>query len=234
MTARAARRGFTLIELLVVVAVLGALMGMLMPVIARARGTAHRTFCSNNLKQIGVAFATYLNAHDDFYPCAQDPISASPLYWLWMGRGWRGLLAPFFGQKIDPQNPSVLFCKDDDQAENKYESTSYAYSMAFYHSAAQIDAMTTTKLTYSSPQPSLGQRGSQVSNPVQKVLAGEWTSNHERVTGDTGWWVWEGTRNFLFADGHTAFVAATALRRANDGKPNPCLTRHGIHGRDVE
>ncbi len=233
-SAATARRGFTLIELLVVIAVIGVLMGMLMPAISRARGTAHRTFCSNNLKQIGIAFSTYLNAHDDFYPCAQDPISAKPFYWLWMGRGWRGFVAPFFGQKIDPENPSVLFCKEDEQAENKYEATSYAYSMAFYHSAAQIDAMAATSATYSSPQPSSGQRGSQVSNPVHKALAGEWTSNHERVAGDTGWWIWEGTRNFLFADGHAAFVAATALRPANDGKPNPCLTRYGIHGRDVE
>ncbi len=112
-SAATARRGFTLIELLVVIAVIGVLMGMLMPAISRARGTAHRTFCSNNLKQIGIAFSTYLNAHDDFYPCAQDPISAKPFYWLWMGRGWRGFVAPFFGQKIDPENPSVLFCTDN-------------------------------------------------------------------------------------------------------------------------
>ncbi|HUT35600.1 MAG TPA: DUF1559 domain-containing protein [Planctomycetota bacterium] len=234
MSAPVARRGFTLIELLVVVAVIAALMGMLLPFATRARGAAHRTWCSNNLKQIGIAFSTYLNAHDDFYPCAQDPISASPFYWLWMGRGWRGVVAPFFGQKIDPKNPSVLYCKQDEQADVKYESTSYAYSMAFYHSAAQIDAMTATSASYSSPQPSLGQRATQVSNPVDKVLAGEWTSNHERVANDTGWWTWEGSRNFLFADGHVAFVPATRLRPANDGKPNPCLTHYGIHGRDVE
>lgn len=229
-----ARRGFTLIELLVVVAVIATLTGMLLPVAARARGAAHKTSCASNLKQIGVAFSTYLAAHDDFYPCAQDPISTKPFYWLWMGRGWRRFVAPFLSQRIDPTNPSVLFCKADEQAENKYEATSYAYSMAFYHSAAQIDAMTTTSATYSNPQPSVGQRGSRVSNPAHKVLAGEWTSNHERVAGDTGWWAWAGSRNFLFADGHVAFVPATAIRPANDGKPNPCLTRYGIHGRDVD
>ncbi len=229
-----ARRGFTLIELLVVMAVIGVLTGMLLPIVTQARGAAHKTSCSNNLRQIGVAFATYLNAHDDFYPCARDPVSAAPFYWLWMGRGWRGFVAPFLGQKIDPKNPSVLFCTSDLDAENKFEATSYAYSMAFYHSSAQIDAMADAALTYSKPQPSLGQRGSQVSSPTEKVLAGEWTSNHERVAGDTGWWVWAGTRNFLFADGHAAFVPATRIRAANDAKPNPCLTHFGIHGRDVE
>jgi len=234
MAAPVARRGFTLIELLIVIAVIGALVAMTLPIVVRARGAAHKTWCANNLKQIGVAFGSYLNAHDDFFPCAQDPISPKPLYWLWMGRGWRGFVAPFLSQKIDPKNPSVLFCKSDPDAENKFESTSYAYSMAFYHSPEQIDGMTSTALTYSKPQPSLGQRATQVSNPVQKVLAGEWTSNHERVIGDTGWWTWEGSRTFLFADGHAAYVAATALRPANDAKPNPCLTRYGIRGRDIE
>ena len=230
----AARRGFTLIELLIVIAVISLLVGMLMPVVARARGTAHKTFCSNNLKQIGIAFSMYLNAHDDFYPCAQDPISAKPFYWLWMGRGWRGFIAPCLSQKTDSKNPSVLFCKADADAENKFESTSYAYSMAFYHSPAQIDAITDTKLTYSSPQPSLGQRGTQVSSPAEKVLAGEWTSNHERVAGDQGWWTWGGSRNFLFAEGHVAFVPATKIHPANDGKPNPCLTSRGLRGRDTD
>jgi len=228
------RRGFTLIELLVVVALIAVLMAMLMPAIGRARAAAHKTACANNLKQIGLAFATYLNAHDDFYPAAQDPISVKPFYWLWMGRGWRGFLAPFFAQKIDPKNPSVLFCRSDEQAENKYEATSYAYSMAFYHSPEQIDAIGDTALTYSQPQPPIGQRGCQVSNPVHKVLAGEWTSNHERLAGDQGWWTWGGARNFLFADAHAAFVPATSIQPANDGKPNPCLTRRGIRGRDVE
>jgi hypothetical protein len=69
--------------------------------------------------------------------------------------------------------------------------------------------------------------------PAEKVLAGEWTSNHERVANDTGWWTWEGARNYLFAEGHVAFLPATGLHPGNDGKPNPCLTRHGIRGRDV-
>jgi len=217
-----------------VVAVIGALMAMLLPLAARARTAAHKTSCANNLRQIGTAFALYANAHDDFYPCAEDPISASPFYWLWMGRGWRGFVAPFLSQKIDPTNPSVLYCKSDEQADVKYESTSYSYSMCFYHSREQIDAMTATSATYSSPQPSIGQRPSGVAWPAHKVLAGEWTSNHARVAGDKGWWTWKGERNYLFADGHAAFLAAQLILAANDGLPNPCLTRSGIQGKDID
>ena len=228
------RQGFTLIELLVVIAVIAVLAGLLMPALAKARSAAHKTSCASNLRQIGIAFGTYGNAFDGFYPCARDPISTSPFYWLWMGRGWRGCLEPFFGHKIDPENPSVLFCKADAEAEDKYESTSYAYSMCFYHTPRQIDAMTRAKDTYSNPRPSIGQRAGNVGEPDHKILAGEWTSNHDRIADDQGWWTHGGARNFLFADGHTAYVPVGRIRPANDGNPNPCLTQRGIRGRDVD
>jgi prepilin-type N-terminal cleavage/methylation domain-containing protein/prepilin-type processing-associated H-X9-DG protein len=234
MVVRRRRGGFTLIELLVVIAVVGLLAGMVLMAVGRARVEAHKTSCASNLKQIGVAFATYGNAHDDFYPCAADPVSASPFYWLWMGRGWRRFVAPFLGQELDAENPSVLFCRSDRVAPSQYESTSYAYSMCFYHTPDQIDGMTATSATYSGPQPSVGQRAGSVADPPHKVLAGEWLSNHRPVPGDQGWWTWEGARNFLFADGHAAFVEARGIRAANDGKPNPCLTRRGIRGDDIE
>ncbi|NQT51304.1 prepilin-type N-terminal cleavage/methylation domain-containing protein [bacterium] len=226
-------RAFTLIELLVVIAVIALLAAMLLPVLGRARGEAHKTSCTNNLKQIGIAFTTYGNAYDGFYPCAEDPVSASPFYWLWMGRGWRPRLSPHIGRAAGVRDPSIFYCKSDKDADAQYDSTSYAYSMAFYHSPAQIDAMTQTSQTYSDPQPSIGQRASSVGSTDKKILAGEWTSNHHRVDNDTGWWTWQGWRNYHFADGHVAYIETQRLQAANDGKPNPCLTRRGIRGHDV-
>jgi type II secretory pathway pseudopilin PulG len=63
------RRGtsaFTVIELVVVIVVITVLASFILPVLNRAKGSAKRSTCINNLHQINIAMRMYADDHADF------------------------------------------------------------------------------------------------------------------------------------------------------------------------
>lgn len=94
-------RGFTLIELLVTIAIIGVLLGLLLPGVQQARAAAQRTQCRNNLKQIGLALHNYHDTHLMLPPLVNSghfedisPIHGFPTGW-WF---WRTRILPWIDQ----------------------------------------------------------------------------------------------------------------------------------------
>ena len=96
--------GFTLVELLVVIAVIGILIGMLLPAVQNVRSAAKRSYCLNNLKNLGLAVQNYHSAHGHVPPGAR----------LGEGTGWQAFILPHIEQQrlydeIEIADPDQVF-----------------------------------------------------------------------------------------------------------------------------
>ena len=94
----AKKRAFTLVELLVVIAIIGILIGLLLPAVQAAREAARRMSCSNNIKQMGLAFHNYHDTLSSFPPGKITDVKSNGVD---MGNyfGWAALLLPYCEQQ---------------------------------------------------------------------------------------------------------------------------------------
>lgn len=104
--------GFTLIELLVVIAIIGVMVALLLPAVQAAREAARRMQCSNNLKQMGLAFHNYHSVFNRFPVGGAGVVSATnaAIRSRWRP-SWGSTILPFMEQQplYDRLNLDVPF-----------------------------------------------------------------------------------------------------------------------------
>jgi prepilin-type N-terminal cleavage/methylation domain-containing protein/prepilin-type processing-associated H-X9-DG protein len=111
------KRAFTFIELLVTITIIGILMALLLPALARTKETGRSAACLSNLHQIGLALQIYVQENQNRLPYMYD----KPLV---PGLGTNGptvntVLSNYLG------NMEVLHCPSDSTI---YDATGSSYS----------------------------------------------------------------------------------------------------------
>jgi prepilin-type N-terminal cleavage/methylation domain-containing protein len=89
--------GFTLVEMLVVIAIIGILVGLMLPAVQAARESGRRIACANNLHQIGLGLHAFHDTHGSFPPGGIERRSAR--YPKGRQLAWSAYLLPFIEQQ---------------------------------------------------------------------------------------------------------------------------------------
>ncbi|MEO8425827.1 MAG: type II secretion system protein [Verrucomicrobiota bacterium] len=112
-------RAFTLIELFVIVVILALLFATLVPAVALSKRKAQRIKCTNNLKQIGLAFRLFSTDHGEKFPGTASTNQRGAREYLWQSNSAARYFSTLSNELAAPR---ILLCP----TEARKPATNYA------------------------------------------------------------------------------------------------------------
>ena len=217
--------GFTLLELLVVLAIVGALVAMVAPLVGSARSSALQGKCLSNQRQIGLALQVYANDHAGEFPPTTHSTGS-----FRKERSWIFQLADYLEDvdaiRVCPADPAKRQQQILKMGATSYVLNDLVFDDFTYNSLLKIPVPSRTILLFilsETRAPSLTR---------DHIHGAEWTSWNAVLndiepdrhrTGSRAADRLKGSANYLYADGRVANIPAAELRRIIESGTNPAV-----------
>jgi prepilin-type processing-associated H-X9-DG protein len=204
-------KGFTWVEALVVIFIVLVLAAILFPVFQRTgHKPPHRAICQSNLKQIGLAFAQYIQDNNEFVPrvahfAVPDPQKEKPY-------GWADALQPYL------KSAELYQCRSEEKTDSSGDPTQSGY----------IDYWMNSRLSDLSL--------AVLQSPAETILSGDGNDGNDltnaryNINALPQRWIKDKTSpayrhlegaNYMFADGHVEWHTPDKIKTTPISKGGP-------------
>jgi prepilin-type N-terminal cleavage/methylation domain-containing protein/prepilin-type processing-associated H-X9-DG protein len=221
---------FTVVELLIVIAIIAILAAILLPVLGKARASAQRTTCLNNLEQINHAIQLYANENSDLLPMITNTTDSDPGFGDGSGTNlfvffYKPLVMNYLGLQGAPSSHDKVFaCPADTfvyfnappafHAESLHDQLDSYYSSYAYNGFGEDpDDLPGLPDGAASPPPGLyGCKLAAITDPSKTVLVAEASAFlpfawHDSARPPPGAYGFNNARSVVsFADGHVSYI----------------------------
>ena len=174
---------FTLVELLVVIAIIAVLAGLILGVISKAKQRAGAATCTNNLRQLSLAFMLYCENHADTFPApgSRSVYGPQPEDWIWWHPG-RDINQSSIVPYIVRFDAKLFRCPQDPGASLPAQSYPYSYSLNSWDLQGETNPGMSSIITQERKLYAF--KTGQVKNPSTKIML----VDEDRSTIDDSRW----------------------------------------------